>query len=143
VGNIMSAANLRFAVRVRVDRHKVKVWSTYSTALESEEVTARLRSWGWDAWSVDLDSERARRSVASRDKGDYCGYLSARMVGDRYGYPECCIRAFAAHEGDFFARPKVVQQASRGGFLPCPKHARQIVEGELTIGELLGREPYL
>lgn len=58
--------------------------------------------------------------------------------GNYYGYPLCCIKAFIEQFPNKFANCTEIQQkAARNGFVPCVKHAEQIVEGKLKVEELI------
>jgi hypothetical protein len=53
-----------FVVRVSAERAngkaRVKIWSSYTTAIEAERMAARLRSFGWNAWAADLQADRSK-----------------------------------------------------------------------------------
>lgn len=58
--------------------------------------------------------------------------------GRYFGYPECCIRSFI--RGPLFAcdRNPVQLVASNGtGFIPCVKHAKQVVSGKIKLKDLI------
>lgn len=59
--------------------------------------------------------------------------------GRLLGYPECCIASFCNGK-----RTKEQDEIAAGmkGFIPCPEHAKQIVNGEIKIEDLIkGRDP--
>ena len=69
--------------------------------------------------------------------------------GNYYGYPECCVANFIEYfTMKFDIRfPEQKQkcntrlpeqiQAAKNGFVPCPEHARQILEKKLKIEDLI------
>lgn len=62
------------------------------------------------------------------------------LVGVYFGYPECCIKAYdkvlasGGRRTPEQANPKVHKGT---GFIPCPNHAKQILEGEITLESLI------
>lgn len=58
------------------------------------------------------------------------------VVGEYFGYPQCCIKAFKERVPAMF-RPDVVQRAIFGGFVPCEACAKRVVAGEITIHQLI------
>ena len=63
--------------------------------------------------------------------------------GEYFGYPQCCIDAYASavHSGghlpSYTSRPKEQIDASEHGFIPCLTHAKQILANEITLAELI------
>jgi hypothetical protein len=57
--------------------------------------------------------------------------------GKYFGYPQCCIDAYGDRKIFFFTRPEIVQKATVQGFVPCEKHAKQLLDGEITYTELI------
>ncbi len=63
--------------------------------------------------------------------------------GRHYGYPRCCVRSFVypIKEDDYLTlfenRPKVQQLAAKNGFIPCLKHSKMILDGEIKIEDLI------
>lgn len=58
--------------------------------------------------------------------------------GKEFGYPQCCIDDFCGRT--FFSEADENQQkvGENGfGFIPCPEHAKQIVEGTIKIESLI------
>lgn len=69
-------------------------------------------------------------------------------VGKRLGYPDCCIRAFCAQPPGILAKTQRteadVDRYNAGcingeftGFIPCHKHAREILAGKITLQSLI------
>lgn len=61
-------------------------------------------------------------------------------VGKYFGYPICCITSFENIQNN--AGRRTAEQAyltaiQGTGFTPCPKHAKEIVEGKITIESLI------
>lgn len=57
--------------------------------------------------------------------------------GRVFGYPECCIKAFAHPLVPAHYRPSIVRRATYAGFMPCPAHAEAILKGETTHAYLI------
>ena len=62
--------------------------------------------------------------------------------GQYYGYPDCCIKAFVKpyQEGTtllWWERSKAQIEARKHGFIPCKHHAEEILQGRITIEELI------
>lgn len=63
-------------------------------------------------------------------------YRTAHYVerGKFYGYPTCCIIAFCATE------VRTLEQCSAAdgqGFVPCPKHADEVLSGKIQLTDLI------
>jgi len=59
------------------------------------------------------------------------------MYGDYLGYPKCCIENFGDIAIPFVMRHPDTQAAAKNGFLPCPAHAKQLLNKEVTYTELI------
>ena len=58
-----------------------------------------------------------------------------RETGRHFGYPTCCIKQFCESNGiDKQMRFKASKQT---GFVPCSKHAKEILEGKITLESLI------
>ena len=67
-------------------------------------------------------------------------YANKRKVGTYFGYPECCIEYFMKKMCDRSLQKKAHKNimASDGtGFIPCTKHARKILNKEITLCDIL------
>lgn len=74
-------------------------------------------------------------------------YEENAPFGKDLGYPECCINEFCAQPpGSFKGKPsKIDRRRYRAGcingeftgFIPCDSHARQIVQGKITLVSLI------
>lgn len=73
---------------------------------------------------------------------------SAKESGKMYGYPDCCIKAFIKHTPSYLKRNdptsdnRMQYEASfhkgeYSGFIPCPKHAKMILNGEISLESLI------
>lgn len=61
-----------------------------------------------------------------------------RVMGEYYGYPQCCVDEWCASHPLFFSeRPDVQQMASQEGFVPCIKHSEEIMEGKTKVEDLI------
>lgn len=64
----------------------------------------------------------------------------AEEIGKYFGYPLCCIQAFevilvnAGRKKPEQRNPLVHKHT---GFIPCPDHAKQILEGKITLESLI------
>lgn len=57
------------------------------------------------------------------------------MLGEYFGYPECCIKSFYDTP---FEEYELRTQCSEGtGFIPCAACARKIAEGEIELADLI------
>jgi hypothetical protein len=57
-------------------------------------------------------------------------------TGDYYGYPRCCTKEFM----ETFYKQKTIEQQKAGngtGFLPCVKHAEEILAGKIKLTDLI------
>lgn len=57
-------------------------------------------------------------------------------IGRYFGYPECCIEDFNSRENALTINEDQ-QKANSNGFIPCPACSKEIVEGKVTIDELI------
>lgn len=79
-------------------------------------------------------------------------YMENAPVGKFLGYPECCIKEFCEQPpgvlnmSDTSQSDKDRYQASfyegeYSGFIPCKKHAEEILQGKITLASLIqGRD---
>lgn len=69
-------------------------------------------------------------------------------LGRSLGYPECCIKEFGMQPPALMRKRSPTRQDKRRynaacidgaftGFIPCDKHARQIIAGEIAINDLI------
>lgn len=56
--------------------------------------------------------------------------------GRYYGYPECCIEAFCK-KGFNELSPNQERVHKFKGFIPCESHSIQIINGEITLKDLI------
>lgn len=68
--------------------------------------------------------------------------MDNRQYGQYYGYPTCCIDEFVGFQKDGVIqparfRPKEQQKAQKNGFIPCVKHAKEILQGKIHIEDLI------
>lgn len=54
--------------------------------------------------------------------------------GKYYGYPDCCIKSFC--KGHSYSKKQIMVHNS-SGFIPCKKHAQQILDGKITLSDLI------
>jgi hypothetical protein len=70
---------------------------------------------------------------------EYCS--NKRKLGEYYGYPDCCIEAFIGRKHDKRRVrdicPRSCKAARRTGFIPCDKHAEEILRGSIRIEDLI------
>jgi hypothetical protein len=63
------------------------------------------------------------------------------QCGKKLGYPHCCVANFVQRV--FVKNQLTVYQDMifhlNEGFVPCPKHAKQLLEGVITYDKLLKR----
>jgi len=62
-----------------------------------------------------------------------------RQNGKYFGYPQCCIDSFCnkSKENQFYISPEQEKAVDNHGFIPCQEHAVMILEGNITLGELI------
>lgn len=65
-------------------------------------------------------------------------------VGKFFGYPECCIKEFQQRVMSILETGRtptgsdIQAKASENlGFLPCKKHAQEILDGKITLKDLI------
>jgi hypothetical protein len=65
-------------------------------------------------------------------------YLMA--AGEYFGYPVCCTKSFTRMRimGHFPSQTQKVA-GQQTGFIPCPQHAQEIVDGKITLQSLVSR----
>jgi hypothetical protein len=64
-------------------------------------------------------------------------YISQKQ-GDYFGYPKCCIKSFIGFINGKKKRDPIQNQASHPeGFVPCVKHAKQIIQKKVKVIDLL------
>lgn len=75
-------------------------------------------------------------------------YQENKPSGDILGYPECCIREFGNQPPELLRNRKPTKDDKRRykaacingkftGFIPCSKHAKQILKGKITLQSLI------
>lgn len=61
-------------------------------------------------------------------------------MGEYFGYPECCIDNFIkVNDGRFSNKnlhPMAAEISSKTGFIPCDKHADQLLNDEIKLEDL-------
>ena len=88
--------------------------------------------------SISILSVRERTAKLDNDRK-----AAIQKHGMHFGYPQCCIDSFASavHSGgmlpSYRTRPKEQIDAAEHGFIPCLKHARQILAKQTTLAELI------
>lgn len=68
-----------------------------------------------------------------------------KHYGDYFGYPLCCVEEFIRFQKNgvilsWKLRPIEQQETARNGFIPCVKHAKEILEGKIRIEDLISIE---
>jgi hypothetical protein len=69
-------------------------------------------------------------------------------IGKKFGYPECCIKEFCDQppelmeemdpgENDIGRYKAGCLEGEFTGFIPCIKHSKMILAGEITLGSLI------
>lgn len=92
--------------------------------------------------SVDFEKGRTIAIDMMKDKGTSSSYDN-RILGNYYGYPSCCTDQFCTegimHPLTFRLLDRDNRtEASKGlGFMPCDKHAKQILDGKITLESLI------
>ena len=67
-------------------------------------------------------------------------YANKRKVGIYFGYPKCCIEFYMKSIFDKNMQNEVQQSmevSNETGFIPCTKHAQQIMKKEITLSDIL------
>ena len=65
-------------------------------------------------------------------------YNDKRKLGVYFGYPECCIDFFMNKSTQLRKQETINGKASNGsGFIPCTKHAQQILNKEIRLVDIL------
>lgn len=57
--------------------------------------------------------------------------------GNYYGYPPCCIESFVQNFLQHCQTDKQVKAGKYTGFIPCVKHAEEILEGKIKLEDLI------
>ena len=57
-------------------------------------------------------------------------------IGRYYGFPECCIESFMQTMGAL-GNPLGAEAGNGTGFIPCPKHAQQVIDGDIKLEDLI------
>ena len=66
-----------------------------------------------------------------------------KQTGAYYGYPECCIESFLSERREnglvvsFSLRSEAQQKTAKNGFIPCLRHAEQILSKKIKIEDLI------
>lgn len=71
-----------------------------------------------------------------------------KPLGQALGYPDCCITAFCNQPPEAFQNKKLSPEdidrfnasflnGEFTGFIPCAQHARQILDGKITLASLI------
>lgn len=61
-------------------------------------------------------------------------------IGRYYGYPVCCCESFCAYQKNLMNGKKIHRNPKahgKTGFLPCEKHERMIISGQIKIADLI------
>jgi len=75
-------------------------------------------------------------------------YIENAPLGKFLGYPECCIKEFCDQPPMFFNMNKLTMNdedryrascvdGEYTGFIPCKKHAEEILQGKITLESLI------
>lgn len=71
-----------------------------------------------------------------------------QILGEYFGYPQCCIDNCISRTPDnnYYMDDNQIKVDNGKGFIPCPKCAKRIVDGEIKIDDLIQNrihpEPY-
>ena len=57
-------------------------------------------------------------------------------LGIHFGYPECCRKTFKTMMGAL-GNPLGAQAGQDTGFIPCPTHAKQVLNGEILLEDII------
>lgn len=57
------------------------------------------------------------------------------QTGKYYGYPKCCIDAFANNFDSITDDQKIAGKGT--GFIPCPQHTEMILDGKIKLEDLI------
>jgi hypothetical protein len=60
--------------------------------------------------------------------------MKEQDYGGWFGYPQCCIDHFTSGKE---ITPDQYKAANYHGFVPCPEHTKQILDGEITLESLI------
>lgn len=77
----------------------------------------------------------------------------SKQSGEKYGYPECCISEFCKatpsklqsgqginrHEAELRYKAGCIN-GQFSGFIPCIKHAKEIIDKKITLESLINRQ---
>lgn len=101
----------------------------YSSTMCLKTVRQRTSRAGFSSLLAFKISEAKRFSTNNRTK-------TYKRAGKNYGYPKCCINEFCFV--DYDKRTDNQNKVMDGrGFVPCAKHADLIIEGTITMDELI------
>lgn len=67
-------------------------------------------------------------------------FNTTEEVGKYFGYPICCISSYEKiliNGGKKTAEQAYLTITDSSGFIPCPEHSKQILEGKITINSLI------
>ena len=88
-----------------------------------------LKHYGYKALPAVLDDELFRKANNFIANGAY------------YGYPPCCVKDWVFRVIITGHQIKVSDEQYRAsecsGFLPCPAHAKQVLEKKVRLGDLI------
>lgn len=73
-----------------------------------------------------------------------------KPIGEALGYPDCCIKEFCNEPPQLMQGVPTKEQKQRleaayidgfyTGFIPCAYHAKQIIEGKISLSSLIDNE---
>ena len=73
-----------------------------------------------------------------------------RKYGEIFGYPSCCINEFINDKvyydkfgEDCRSHAQIVIAQEVGGFVPCKKHAEEIISGEISLSDIIINRDYV
>jgi hypothetical protein len=64
-------------------------------------------------------------------------YTHLVAQGYMYGYPECCIIEFIEERFMKSVMSPLLIENNFSGFIPCIKHSKQIIKGDIKISDLI------
>lgn len=61
--------------------------------------------------------------------------MNRQQYGNYFGYPECCVKSFIEKEKK--SKSQLIIKKMGTGFVPCNKHAIDIINKKIKISELI------
>ncbi len=90
-----------------------------------------------DSTKKDNNTDNSKSNNNIKDSYKQMQADGYRQTGIYYGYPSCCIEEFVMN--NVYNKGCSLITAAYGGFVPCQKHTKMILNKKINIASLIGK----